>query len=256
MIQSINEILIKNCTCEEIHIREAVTGIDLTPIKKDWELDTFLLSKFQNDLEAGNVGLGGLVVDNWKIRRRKIDSTSYINLGTKPSDETGDFSFIDHTTRSGVTYEYEVIPMSGDIEGQPKTIQVTSELECWWISDETESYPLFLNFAPSDIQTNIQRNIYEGFDQFPVVSYGNLKYRSGTITAIIMDVNLTTSYNYRTNFEAFINNRKQKYLKSRHGDFMIVDTFSSSQALLDQVNENNISSVSFSYNEIALPAEV
>jgi len=255
MISNINKIEIKNCVCDEIHIREATTGINLSPIKKDWQLDTFLLAQFKNDLEAGNIGLGGLTIDNWKIKRRKIDSTSFVTLGTQSTGIDGNFSYLDYINRSGIIYEYEVIPMSGDIEGQANTIQVQYELEYWWIGDEIESYPLFLNFEPSDIQTNIQRSIYEGFDQFPTVSYGNLKYRSGSITAVLMDVNLNVTYNYRNNFEAFINNQKKKHLKSRHGDLMIVDTFSSSQKFIKNVIPSNIAYVTFNYNEIEKPME-
>lgn len=159
MVENINNVKIKNCICDELHIREATSSIDLSSMKKDWQIDTFLLAKFQNDLEAGNVGLGGLVVDNWKIRRRRLDSTSFVNLGTQSTGVDGNFTYIDHQTRNGITYEYEVILMSGDIEGQPKTIQVACELEYYWISDENESYPLFVEFKPSQIQTNIQRNM-------------------------------------------------------------------------------------------------
>lgn len=249
LISNINHLEVKNCKCNGVHIRQRTSDIDLTPSRKEWHFDSILLAKFNNDLEAGNVGLGGLTIDQWKVRRRRINSTNYINLDIIESDESGNFQYIDRTPTCEVLYEYEVIPMSGDIEGQPHTIQIECKFDYWWLTDGIESYPFFANLEVSDIPTNIQRYVYEGFDVYPTISYGNLKYKSGTITAILLDINLATNHNYHIQVENFINNRKPKYLRNANGDNWLVDTSMSRRQIYTQLHEN-VSALTFDFTQI------
>lgn len=249
-INNINYVEIKNCKIEELHIRENTSNIDLSSTKKFWQIDSYLLAKFQNNLEGGNVDLGGLTIDNWKIRRRRIDSTQFKELGVVSTAIDDSFYYLDYTPRAGVTYEYTVTPMSGDIEGQPQTVQIEFNFDYWWLTDGIESYPFFLNLEVSDISTNQQRYVYEGFNEFPTVSYGNQQYQSGTITAILLDTFLETSYNYQKQVESFINNHKKKYMKNPNGDLFIVDTNSSKRKIYTELVEN-ISAITFDWMEVA-----
>lgn len=224
--------------------------------RPEWTIRTYLLAKFQDNLEAGNIGLGGLPITGYKIRRRKISSLNFINLATVPVAQDGNFYYLDRSPVTSVTYEYEVIPMSGDIEGQAFTTQIKCDYKYWWIADDEESYPLFANLEVSDISSNIQRHVYtEGFDEFPTVSYGTQKYQSGTITAWIVDGNLETSKTYRDNLIRFLNNKKRKYLKSPKGDIWIVDTHSESHKFYEGLyrgdKEDDVISVTFSWTEVA-----
>ena len=108
--------------------------------------------------------------------------------------------YLDYTGKSQVTYEYEVSPMSGDIEGEAFTATIKCILDYWWISDDTDIFPLFINLEVSGIDTNIQRHKYDTFDRFPKISYGNQKYQSGTITVMLLDTNLNYSKEYRDRF--------------------------------------------------------
>lgn len=240
---------IKNAIVDEIYISKDGDITDTS--KKDWVLDTFLNAKFLGDLEAGNVGLGNLPIDKWKIRRRNIDSTSFKELDVIDMGIDENFYYLDTSPRSNVVYEYEVIPMSGDIEGIPHTIQILVEFDYWWLSDidTDECYPLFANLEVSEITQNTQRILYEGFNEFPIVAYGTQKYASGTITAILLDSFFQTSKNYRDQVESFINNKKRKYLKSPKGDVWIVDTHSSRRKPYTNVIDD-ISTITFDWTEV------
>jgi len=249
MISNLNLIQLKNCIADEILVSKNVTTIDLSSAKSNWDINTLLLAKFMNNLEGGNISLGGLSITGWKIRRRDITTLNKKDLATVINTSTQDLNYLDYTGKSQVIYEYEVSPMSGDIEGNAFTTTITCELDYWWISDDTDIYPLFLNLEVSDINTNIQRYSYDTFNQYPIVSYGNQKYQSGSITTMLMDTSLNTSKNYRDNFESFINNQKQKTLRNPNGDVWLVDTHSSKRNIYTQLVED-ISSYSFDWNEI------
>ena len=139
--------------------------------------------------------------------------------------------------------------MSGDIEGLPHSVQIKVTFDYWWISDGDEAYPLFANLELSDIDTNIKRHVYEGFDEFPSVAYGKQKYQSGTITTILLDNFLQTNKNYRDKVETFINNKKKKYLKNPQGDIWIVDTHTPRRKIFTNVRQD-LSSVTFDWMEI------
>ena len=247
---NINYIELKNCVIDEINVSRNVTTVDLTSNKTTWNIDTILLARFLNNLEGGNVGLGGLTIDKWRIRRRDITTLNKKELATINSTATQDLYYLDHTGKSQVTYEYEVSPMSGDIEGEAFTSTIKCILDYWWISDNTDVFPLFVNIEVSDIDTNIQRNKYNTFDQFPKISYGEQKYQSGVITVMLLDVNLNYSKEYRDRFETFINNKKHKTLRNPNGDIWIVDTFTPNRTILTHLIQD-ISNYSFNWEEVA-----
>lgn len=257
-VSNINYIQISNCVVNECHIRENTSNIDLTPNFKIWQLDTFLLAKFLGNLESGNISLGGLTITGWKVRKRRIDSISITELATLELGDTEDFQYTDTAVRPNITYEWQVSPMSSDIEGQPITIQQTVNFDYWWLSDATgttnESYPFFAgidsSLQVSDIVINKQRFVYENtFNSYPVVSYGNQQYISGTITAALLDAFCEISVNYRKLVVDFINNGKPKYLKNNLGDIWLVDTHSSSYKLYTELQEP-VSSITFNFMEI------
>lgn len=253
-INNINYLEIKNCVVDEIHVRENTSNIDLSPTKEEWQFDTFLLAKFLGDLEAGNISLGGLPIDRFKIRKRRIDSVKIQDLGIVPLSEEGKFYFLDTGVRPRITYEYQVSPMSGDIEGQPFLVQISVDFEYWWLSDATyttnESYPFFANMEVSDITINKQRHVYDDtFNKYPMVSYGNQKYKSGIITALLIDSFMEVSINYRQKVIDFINNGKPKYLRTDEGDIWLVDTHTCSYKPFTNLIEP-LSSITFSFMEV------
>lgn len=251
-------------TMQNVYYDEIViTGTTFADIKDntrpEWSIHTYLLAKFENDLEGGNVSLGGLEITHWKIRRRKITNLNFIDLDIVPTAQDGNFYYIDRTPVTSVIYEYEVIPLSGDIEGEAFTTQIECNYQHWWITDGEESYPLYANLEVSDITTNMPRHIYEGFDEFPIISYGTQRYQSGRITAWILDGNAETSKTYRENLIRFLNNKKPKHLKSPKGDVWIVDTHTVSHKyhlnLYRGDKEDDVCSVDFSWTEIAKPKD-
>jgi len=249
---NVYQVEFKNVISDELYISQS--GDIKNTNKFDWQIDTFLKATFQNNLEAGNVTLGGLPIDRWKIRRRKIDDINFKDLAIVPMSSDENFYYLDTSPQTDVIYEYEVIPMSGDIEGVAHVIQIKISFEYWWLSDEEEAYPFFANLQVSDITTNRQRNEYLGFNKYPIVSYGNAKYQSGTITALLVDSFWETNINYRKKVEDFINNGKPKYLKSPYGDIWRVDTHTCRRTPMIGVllgNMDDISTISFDWVEVA-----
>ena len=58
-VSNINYIELKNCIIDELNVSRNVTTVDLSPNKTSWNIDTIMLARFLNNLEAGNVGLRG-----------------------------------------------------------------------------------------------------------------------------------------------------------------------------------------------------
>ena len=253
-ISNINYVSVSNCIVDQLEVRENTSGIDLSNIKGSWEIDTFLLAKFLGDLEAGNVSLGGLTITDWKIRRRRVDSTTISELTTIPMSTTTDFYYLDSAVRPTIDYEWEVSPLSNGIEGQPFLIQLSVSFDYWWLSDASgtgsgESYPFYANLELSDVAINKQRFQYDTFNKYPVISYGYEQYRSGTITAWLLDAFQEVSVAYRQNVENFVNNQLPKYLRNPQGDMWMVDTNTSTTKFMPYLTEP-ATSITFSYTEI------
>lgn len=229
-IRNIRSIEIQNCIVDEIHIRERTNNVNLTPIKDNWEIDTYLLARFLGDLEAGNINNEGLEITQFAIKRRKIDELNNIVLGYIPFDSNNTVEFIDYTQPVG-DFVYSIVPVGiNGLEGKPNEIVVSSEFVGWWIVDkdtnETFKFDTQLDGDSRQVgsQLNQGRVLLETLYKYPTIFYTEKQYESFTLSAIILPRDYT--FNEYKRLVDMITQHKPLLVKGGAGDFYICDIHS------------------------------
>lgn len=248
---------------------EAYMSLDTTKtndgIRPDtWEIKNIAHMKFENDLEAGSLDADNHVITKIQIYRRVWgnDDNDWILVGEFPYDKDfNTYSFVDITAKSGVFYEYANVPVADNVIGEIQMSEpVKVDYKGVFISDLQHNYRLEYDFELGDVSYNRNSGIHKPLNsRFPVVTYGNQNYRTGSISFLPIsqeqidsggkEINNTVEYEVRDKVTEFLNNGKSKVIRNDNGDITIVAINSVKSTPKDK-NILDIHNVEFDYTEI------
>lgn len=230
MIRNINHIEIKSCTIDELHVRSRTdAGVDLTSTKNPWQLDTYLLASFVNNLEAGNVNNGGVNIAKFAIKRRKVDEITSLTIGYKDYVHGQGLDFTDYT-QGNDNYIYSIVPIGvNELEGSPNEIEVESEFTGWFIVDkdtnEILAFDKFIGSEPSiDMNFNQGRIQIDTMAQYPQIYYTPQAYHTFSLSAVFVPSEYEKSGQvYERILNKFIKQHKPFLIKGSNGEIYVCD---------------------------------
>lgn len=142
------------------------------------------------------------------------------------------FSFSDYTTSDDQEYEYALVPITGDVEGNYLTISATSQFDGAFITDGTDIYKFYADVSYGNFQQVQKVNAHEPFGRkYPViVSNGATDYMSGSLSGMVLagDYLRTGKIDRRAiaverdTLLKFLTNKKPKILKDWNGNMWMV----------------------------------
>jgi len=249
---------------DEIHVIEN-TNIPITTDKLQWQYDTVFLW-LCNSLEAGNLSLNSLPINNLKIRRRKKDDLVFEDIKIFSFDVNEQtYEFKDKFVESLEDYVYAIQPMGGSVEnpilGENTTAEVYCEFESTWIIGKDKQYKLMYDLSVGDYETVMPSGLIETIgSRFPIITRnGNIKYKKGSLkcklisdaTIIAGNTNAKEEKKYRKAIEAFLTDNKPKLYKDGSGQMMVISLMDA--PTLSPVNELNqlIYDISINFVEIS-----
>jgi hypothetical protein len=257
--QNIDYLWVKNGTANQALIDSTlVAGFIPT-----FDNGTLALANYNdNTLGAGTILNIPVDVTFWNVFRRRGGVLQQVG-----KFDVGVTSIHDYNVANSFEYDYLIFPETVDLAGSPITSNlVTADWWNWSIASYNEpeegtnysiideQWLLDLDLSSSNINQNVNRNTYGGFTKFPKVSIGKMNYLTGTISALLGDVDCST-YQYSDTvemqqaFRDFISNGKKKILRSRKGNIIICETMSNNFDIADRFQEQQ-TRVSFSVTEI------
>lgn len=209
--------------------------IEMKDTSKKWDFDTRFYAKFQGNLMAGNVDYAASMVSCIRIKRRKNNEHKWFTMCDIPIETNDDFDFelVDRYAQGSQDYYYAMIPVINHVEGNINKNEIRSEFNHYFILDKDISYPIIFN---TNLSLELNKNI--GVintlgRKYPfVISNGMSQYKTGSLQFALApmvncDVNTDDIYNYRTQFEEWMNNGKPKILKDWTGQIYMIDITSS-----------------------------
>lgn len=238
-IKNITKIEIQGCIIDELNVKEEVDNIDYSPIKELWDKTNYLLARFQDDLEAGNIKNGGLKISKFIIKRRSIDDTDEINLGVINYDFNKTLTFIDNTQPNDYLI-YSIVPLGEDgITGVPNSVEIESDFTGWWIThiddlnkemtQYTEGFDVFIDSIP-DVQRTLNQGRIElqTMSRYPTVFYNDVDYMSFSLEKVIYIDPCENTYMrsgklYRKFLDNIIRRHTGFIAKGSNGEIYIVD---------------------------------
>lgn len=225
----------QNAIFDEVHMIESA-DIVCSSDKKEWDYDTVFLWKCDT-LEAGNIQLGGVPINQLLIRRRRKDEFTFENVKAIDFDPAVQFyEFKDKFIESYEDYVYGIQPMGGSVEnpimGETTTGEVESEFGSVWIVGKDTQYELRYDLNVGDYEPAIPTGVTDTLgNRYPFVSKnGIVNYRRGKVRfTIISDktilggqIHPKEEKELRRAMMAFLTDNKPKFLKEGSGESMLI----------------------------------
>jgi|GEM_PF-1546504 len=235
-INTISKVKLNNAIYDEVMIRERVDVDYKNSTKDGWELDTFLLAQFKGDLEAGNINNGGIPIDRFAIKRRKVGETKNYILGYKDFVNNNQFVFTDYTQSNG-DFIYSITPVGvNDLQGKDNPVNVTSDFAGWFVVDQKENMAIpfdkFIGSEPT-ITSNLQQSRVQidTLTKYPNFFYTDQEFHDFQIQSVFAPNEWERSGDqYERLLNAMIRHHKPMLIKGGSGESYVVDIHSPSKS--------------------------
>lgn len=238
-------ILNGNQTCDYLHIQNTpvnaseVGYVNVEP--NQWNDNTLLFAKFNNDLVAGDSKLTGSIV-GYEIRRKKGASqyTEYVGTIKGTADELKAQKFIiDYMVKNNSDYTYYLFPATTISEsGVVLSPSITDEVKTDWgywsllVVDETDEENVFylnkmfkfeLNLQTGERNNNAVVSVIQNFTKHPTVQYGMSNYWGSDLTSLCgfiscNNVDYVQTPNMTEELKALTSDTRRKFLKDIDGN--------------------------------------
>lgn len=257
------------CIKNEAIDTEAYKQVSSEP--SDWSENTLLLSKFNNDLVAGDPIFSeeGSIV-GYEIRRKK-GSDSYTDyIGTIKSTDSSINSkyIIDYLAESKTDYIYYIYP---SIKQDSAVISpfISNEVKTNWdywsliVTDESEEenvlylsklFKFEFNLTTGDMSNNAVVTITQNFTSYPTIQYGTSNYWSNELTSLCGYISCgkheyTESPNIIKELKELTTDTRRKFLKDPNGNVYEVKITSPIIISEEDGTPQSIKSVKISWTE-------
>lgn len=263
-VNDVNKIIIKSAIYDEINIKER-TDMPFDTNKTEWQYDNYLLAKFENNLNGGNVDFTGLTVAKLAIKRRKSEEFDWQTIKILDYDKnTIDYEFYDKYVEANQEYEYTIVPVTdGNVEGNYINIdKIVPEFEGAFLVDKNNLFKLLLNLEYNNTERVQLNEVYQPIgSKYPIiVSNGDINYEKGSLSALVLsNETLNDSSNIdkrqekllRKNLLNLLTNKKPMMLKDGNGNIGVISILGNPQ--INYLNNlgQSLANISFEWVEVA-----
>ena len=258
---NINTITLSNAIYDHFNVTTNTNTPVTTTIPTGWDYDTVLNADFNGNLDAGNVDFLIEQISAIKIKRRVQGEFNWLTLQTIPINTVEDltFAFNDLLNKNNVTYEYALVPVIEDVEGDYLINSILSQFNGVFIGDAETIYKFFFEVEYGNNQRNQQVGIFQVLgQQYPIfVVNGELSYESGSVTATIINedfqtngINRTAITQQKDAIKDFLTNKKAKILKDWNSNEWLCIVNSNIGVAYKSSYGMGIPSITFGWTEI------
>lgn len=257
---NINNIRIENGIYDHMNITKDVDFDYTTELPGKWNLQTQFDADFNGTITAGNVDYILAQISSIKVKRRVKGTFDWITLFTVPINKVSDVDFVryDYIAKNNETYEYAIVPVIGNTEGEYSINSVKSEFYGIFITDNKSSYKFLEGASYSGNERSNQTGIFEPYgSKYPVViKNGALSYDKGTLTGTVITFDANQELDREGTIERlkaienFLTEPTGKILKDFNGNIWLVSITDNIPVTYYSEVGMGFAQVSFNWNEI------
>lgn len=257
---NINNIRIENGIYDHMNITKDVDFDYTTELPGKWNLQTQFDADFNGTITAGNVDYILAQISSIKVKRRVKGTFDWITLFTIPISKVSDVDFVryDYIAKNNETYEYAIVPVIGNTEGEYSINSIKSEFYSIFITDNKSSYKFLEGASYSGNERSNQTGIFEPYgSKYPVViKNGALSYDKGTLTGTVITFDTNQELDREGTIERlkaienFLTEPTGKILKDFNGNIWLVSITDNIPVTYYSEVGMGFAQVSFNWNEI------
>ncbi len=189
-LTNITNVKIENGIYDYFNITKDTNFPYITTYPTIWDNNTIMDADFNGNINAGNVDYAVGQINQIRVKRRKKGDFNWYTLFNVDINEISDIDFVryDYLAQNDTEYEYAIVPIIGNVEGEYAVNSILSEFYGIFITDGESSYKLKENASYSSNERVRLSGTYEPYGaKYPVViSNGNLSYDKGTVSGDIL----------------------------------------------------------------------
>lgn len=258
-LKNIKEVTIRNGIYDHFNVTKDVTFDYATTLPGQWNLQTQMDADFAGNITAGNIDYVLAQISNIKVKRRIKGTFDWITLFVVPISKISDIDFVkyDYIAQNNVEYEYAIVPVIGNTEGEYSINSIKSQFYGIFITDNQKSYKFLENAGYSNNERVHKSGIFEPYgSKYPiVVNNGILSYDKGTVKGDVMvlvndNLDRDSTVTKLKALQTFLTDSNGKVLKDFNGNIWMVSTLNSVTPTYYNELGMGMASVSFDWVEV------
>lgn len=224
-VDNITSTKLSNGIFDHWYLTANTDGNYPTTIPGQWDYETIMDADFNGNVSAGNVDFTLAQITSFKIKRRIVGTFDWVTLIEFPVLSIDDLkiSFNDNINTNQVDYEYALVPVLNEIEGDYITNEIISRFDGVFIADLDTIYKFYAGVEYGD-GTRVQKvGVFEpmGRKTPVVVSNALTNYETGSVRGTVLpsdygetgDFKPKETVQERKELLDFLTNGKAKVLK-------------------------------------------
>lgn len=231
-LTNLEDIKIENGIYDHFNITKDVDFPYITTYPTTWDLSTQLDADFNGNINAGNIDYVISQISAIRIKRRKKGEFKWYTLYDVPINSLEDVNFVryDYFAQNETEYEYAIVPIIGNVEGEYAMNSILSEFYGIFITDGESNYKFKSNASYDSFERVRTTGIYEPYgSKYPIiVSNGILNYDMGTFSGDVVVMDSTENLDRKATVERleaikdFLSSPNAKILKDFNGNIWLV----------------------------------
>lgn len=229
---NIEDIKLENGIYDHFNITKDVDFTYITTYPGAWDLSTQLDADFDGNINAGNIDYVVAQISAIKIKRRKKGTFDWYTLYNVPVTDPKDIDFVryDYLAQNDTEYEYAIVPIIGNVEGEYSMNSITSQFYGIFITDGESSYKFKEGASYASNEKVRLTATYEPYgSKYPVVvSNGALNYDKGSVGGSVIMFTADEQLDRKATVERlntiknFLTTPSAKILKDFNGNIWLV----------------------------------
>lgn len=231
-LTNIEDIKIEKGIYDHFNITKDTEFPYITTYPGGWDLQTQMDADFDGNINAGNIDYVVSQISDIRVKRRKKGEFDWYTLYDIPVTDPTDIDFVryDYLAQNDTEYEYAIVPVIGNIEGEYSMNSIESQFYGVFITDGKTSYKFKENVSYSNNEKVRLTATYEPYgSKYPiVVSNGALSYSKGTVSGDILVLTDNEQLDRKKTverlkaIESFLTTSSAKILKDFNGNIWLV----------------------------------
>lgn len=205
--------------------KDAINIVPTTEYPDEWNYKLIMHGVFKNGtLDAGNVSFNLQNTTDILIKRREKGTFKWQTIYHKKIETEEDFNFniYDYYGRNNVVYEYAIVQVNGNIEGEYIKTECESKFEGAYLLGKDKIFELLVNLNVTR-SMNAPRSFITGLNKVHPTTIKNskAKYQKGNVSATIIGYNYDIdefsaldAWKLRDEFLDFIYDGNAKFMKT------------------------------------------
>lgn len=252
-LTDITDTTIRNGIYDHFNITKDTSFPYITDLPGEWDLNTQLDADFDGTINAGNIDYVISQISSIRIKKRKKGTFDWYTIDEVPVNKVSDVDFVryDYLGKQNTEYEYAIVPIIGNTEGEYSMNSIKSSFYGIFLCDKNTSYKFRENVSYNGNQRVRPSALYEPLGgKYPIiVKNGTLNYEQGGVSGDIIVYNDNEGLDREKTIERlnaikeFLTNDNSKILKDFNGNIWLV-------AINDNIPINYYSEIGMGYAQL------